>query len=105
MIKDRKESKDEKYKQVYVRDINGERWYTQCFMNEDDYMNLSSVWQSIRSKKLAKNPVCEVCGAAYHLRIHHIRYPEIWGEEPLEDLMTVCDICHNKIHGKSVYPT
>lgn len=102
MTKDRNPCPDEPYKQVFIKELNGIRWYTQCRMNEDDYMNISDIWQKFRRRKLQLNPVCELCQAAYNLRIHHVRYPEVWGEEKIEDLMTLCDTCHNKIHKKGI---
>lgn len=101
MIKERKPCQDKQYKQVFVKEINGVRWYTLCQMNEDDYMNISPVWQRLRRKKLQLNPVCEICQSAFNLQIHHVRYPSIWGEEQLEDLMTLCDRCHSEVHRKS----
>ena len=101
MTQERKARPDEPYKQVFIKEINGNRWYTLCQMNEDDYMNISPIWQKIRREKLRINPVCEICQSAYNLQIHHIRYPEIWGEEQPEDLMTVCDRCHIEIHKKT----
>lgn len=33
-----------------------------------------------------------------NLRVHHIRYPEVYGQEQDEDLITLCDECHSKVH-------
>ena len=43
MTRDRKPKPGEPYKQVYVKDINGQRYYTTGNLNEDDYMNLSDI--------------------------------------------------------------
>lgn len=98
MTRDRKPKPGEPYKQVYVKDINGQRYYTTGNLNEDDYMNLSAIWLKLKKKKLRQDPQCELCKTAKNLRIHHIRYPEVWGEEKIEDLMTLCDACHEKVH-------
>lgn len=98
MTTDRKPKPGEPYKQIYVRDINGQRYYTSAFLGSDDYMNLSAVWQKIKKKKLRQDPQCQMCKTAINLQIHHVRYPGIWGEEKIEDLMTLCDSCHEKIH-------
>lgn len=91
-----------KYKHVYIKTINGVRYYSNCMMDEDDYSNLSDVWAKMRRAKLRKNPVCEICGSAINVLVHHVRYPAIWGEEKEEDLMTVCDNCHQQIHNNQI---
>lgn len=100
MTKDRKACPGIQYKPVFIREINGQRWYSKCQMNEDDYMNLSAIWQKLRRRKLQLNPVCERCQSPVNVQVHHLRYPEIWGEEQIEDLMTLCDECHRAVHGK-----
>lgn len=102
MTNERDPRPDEAYKPVFIKEYKGRRWYTQTRMNEDDYMNLSPIWQKLRRKKLQLNPVCEFCKSAMNVQVHHLRYPEIWGEEEIEDLMTLCDSCHSNIHGKPV---
>lgn len=103
MTRERKPCPDKPYKQMFIKEINGQRWFTLCQMNEDDYMNVSPVWQKLRRRKLQMNPVCEYCQSAINIQVHHLRYPEIWGEEQIEDLMTLCDECHRKVHGKDEY--
>lgn len=94
MTNERKPSKDG-YKQMLVKD----GLYTSCKVGEDDYMNLSSKWKELRDQRLAKDDYrCKRCKTAKQLRIHHIRYPEVWGEESVDDLVTLCDDCHSQIH-------
>ena len=102
MTKNRIECPGKTYKRVFIKEMYGDRWYSNCEMNEDDYMNLSSVWQSIRQKKLRKNPICEICHSGINVQVHHLHYPNVWGEESLEDLMTVCDKCHEDIHKEDI---
>jgi hypothetical protein len=33
------------------------------------------------------------------LQVHHKTYSRPWGDERLEDLVTVCWLCHGAIHG------
>lgn len=94
----RKPRPGEPYKQMFIKEVNGIRWYTQCQLNEDDYMNTSDVWMRLRRRKLQINPICEHCQSPFNVQVHHLRYPEVWGEEQIEDLMTLCDSCHTKIH-------
>lgn len=98
MTNERKPCPGKTYKRVFVKEAKGSRWYTQCEMNEHDYMGLSNVWAKLRREKLRANPVCEHCQSGINVQVHHIRYPDVWGEEQMEDLMTLCDECHKGIH-------
>lgn len=60
----------------------------------------SPAWKAIR--KLAINrdrSQCVKCGNKRHLTVHHVRYPERFGTEPLDYLQTLCEDCHNVLHG------
>lgn len=58
-----------------------------------------------RSREIMKrdNFTCQLCGKNHvRLNVHHIRYikgKDYW-DYPDELLMTVCETCHAKIHGK-----
>ena len=83
-------------------DSKGNIIYSDAKIGESDYMNLNNgIWIKIREdvKRRDKN-VCVHCGAAYPLTVHHSKYPQIWGEENLNDLETLCEECHNKVHGR-----
>lgn len=62
------------------------------------YVN-SEVWREKRLK--LDNFQCQMCETAKNLRVHHITY-EHFGHEPMEDLITLCDNCHRKIHEKDL---
>lgn len=67
-----------------------------------EYLN-SEEWQKRRIKILIRDQFqCQICGTGKQLRVHHIRYPEAYGEEPDSDLITVCDTCHKKIHENDI---
>lgn len=58
----------------------------------------SDNWKKIREQVLQRdNHKCTVCGTTDNLVIHHISYDNI-GNEKIEDLITVCEKCHNEIH-------
>lgn len=80
----------------------GEYIYSDTKMNESDYMNLNNgIWLNLREECLKRDGyVCKKCGSSRNPVVHHLRYPAIWGEEELTDLETLCEDCHNKIHGK-----
>lgn len=73
--------------------------YTSTKMPEDDYLH-TDVWRTLREKRLRFDDYrCQRCGTAKNLQVHHLRYPDIWGTENIrEDLITLCDECHNTIH-------
>lgn len=58
-----------------------------------------------RSREIMKrdNFTCQLCGKSNtKLNVHHIKYikgKDYW-DYPEELLMTVCEVCHQKIHGK-----
>lgn len=68
-----------------------QKWYNGTYLQSDH-------WKDTRSKKLKKNPVCEICGSNYKLAVHHKNYNRL-GNEHITDLMTVCYMCHKNIHG------
>jgi 5-methylcytosine-specific restriction endonuclease McrA len=59
----------------------------------------SDKWKEIRQKvfDLDGNRCC-LCGSMENLRPHHRKYPKVLGEEPLNDLLTLCNTCHFKFH-------
>ena len=58
----------------------------------------SDNWKKIREQVLERdNHKCTVCGDTNNLVIHHTSYDNI-GNEKIEDLITVCEKCHNEIH-------
>lgn len=69
----------------------------------DKYLS-SEHWRNLR-KRIAyqRNFTCEKCNkkiiSKYH--IHHLTYENI-GNEKDEDLMFLCEKCHNKIHNGKV---
>lgn len=86
------------YKQIVYEDIKGPNKYTTSYVTEDDYMN-TRVWQKLRGLVLKRDGYrCTECGTGKQLEVHHLSYPDVWGEEPLSELKTVCRECHKKIH-------
>ena len=61
-------------------------------------------WHELRALKLAKQPVCEMCGEDQFLQVHHVepltvqdrfnRY-EPKGYPPLSRLSVLCRDCHS----------
>ena len=42
--------------------------------------------------------VCESCRQRSADQVHHLKYPDVFGLEPLWDLAAVCIPCHKIIH-------
>lgn len=58
----------------------------------------SQKWAELRNKALKRDEYhCSICGCPEALEVHHLKYPDILGTEPLSDLMTLCHDCHVKL--------
>jgi len=66
-----------------------------------DYL-LTGHWQEVREKVLFRDGyMCMLCCSNQSLHVHHRTY-EHRGEEQLHlrDLITLCEVCHTKFHGR-----
>lgn len=67
---------------------------------ESDYERYmrSDDWQAKRQERLEMDGyTCQVCGRTDSpLQVHHRSYAKL-GDEPLDDLITVCETCHSVI--------
>ena len=90
--------KNGKYRCLYYA-RNPSAPYTTATMPEDDYLQ-TDIWRAIRNRRIRMDCYqCQMCGTAKNLHVHHIRYPDVWGTENVEDdLITLCDSCHAKVH-------
>lgn len=68
--------------------------------NYEKYIH-SSAWKRKRERVLKRDHYrCRKCGKSNcRLEVHHLTYKH-FGNEPLEDLLTVCSQCHHRIHKK-----
>lgn len=55
--------------------------------------------EAIRERSGGK---CERCWISNHEVTHHETYAHL-GNEPLEDLLGICRLCHHYLHGKSSF--
>lgn len=61
------------------------------------YLN-SQKWAELRNKTLERDGYhCSICGNPNNLEVHHLKYPDTLGTEPLSDLMTLCRDCHKRL--------
>ena len=57
-------------------------------------------WRTFREKTiLDRNGKCEHCGLDENLVVHHITYETLGNEKP-EDVLVLCNDCHENIHIK-----
>ena len=64
-----------------------------------DYLE-SPEWYAKRAEVLKRdNHRCTECDAQINLHVHHKTYKRL-GNENLDDLITLCYICHMKLHDK-----
>ena len=63
----------------------------------DEYLK-SPEWLRRRERRLFNDGYrCMMCGSAKNLNVHHITYDHVYNE-PMEDLVTLCNRCHSIIH-------
>jgi hypothetical protein len=66
----------------------------------DKYLSYlqSQTWAKLRNLALKRDDYhCSICQNPHNLEVHHLRYPKVLGTEPVSDLMTLCDKCHERL--------
>ena len=67
---------------------------------KDAYYQLPH-WHSVKSKRSEiDGHKCVLCRDIDDLRCHHVCYEKLFCE-PLEDLLTLCECCHDRVHEHS----
>lgn len=78
----------------FVKDLN---YDTSRFAKYNNYLQ-SEEWKLKRNEALIRdNNLCQVCKINSAEEVHHITYINLLNEN-LEDLLSVCKICHTEIH-------
>lgn len=55
-------------------------------------------WRAVKeAREIRDSRRCLLCLSTSELRCHHVSYAKLFGE-PLEDLMTLCEQCHTRVH-------
>lgn len=57
----------------------------------------SEHWKTLRSKILARDKSCFVCGTKQHLTVHHIKPRKHGGKTNERNLITMCGACHDHV--------
>jgi len=56
-------------------------------------------WKAKRADVLERDGFkCQQCSSTYMHNVHHKTYARL-GNESLDDLITLCQVCHRKEHG------
>lgn len=82
------------------RDDTGENWPADRWTGSDrrEYYK-TSLWASRRDIVLNRDKYCcQFCNSTLLLCIHHRTYERFGCESP-EDLITICSVCHTRLHG------
>ena len=67
-------------------------------MKHSDYIR-SKNWKKLRLKVFERdNKWCQDCGVVEATEVHHLHYRNYLNEK-MEDLISLCRICHGKRHG------
>lgn len=71
----------------------------QCSEEYKAYLD-SPKWKAIRERALMRDEYkCRLCGSSEHLHVHHARGAHRFHEENhMEDIITLCEDCHSRIH-------
>ena len=95
----------EKYWQEY--DEQEKQWLEEAqkrqeerkkFLDYYEYLQ-SKEWQIVRRKRLQIDGYkCQMCGTGKNLQVHHISYEHLGQEKEIDDLVTLCKECHQKVH-------
>ena len=48
--------------------------------------------------KIRDNYTCQICGSTEHTQGHHVFDVQFNGEADADNIVTLCDICHKKVH-------
>lgn len=81
----------------YMPAVSSCEKYKRIFIDFNTYLK-STMWKGTRERILERDGYqCVFCGSAKNLQVHHVTYKNIPFEED-DDLMTVCESCHRKLH-------
>lgn len=66
---------------------------------EYDVYITSPTWSRRKSAFFSKHPkVCSACGSKEQIHLHHHTYDRVGGQELDDDLVPLCQSCHNLVH-------
>ncbi len=67
-------------------------------LNYEKYISSSSKWKTICAQiRNRDDNKCRLCDSTEKLHVHHLTYERL-GNERLQDLVTLCELCHSDQH-------
>ena len=60
-----------------------------------DPVSYHKLWEEILKRDGWR---CQHCGSMSELQVHHIQSRSLLGDDAERNLITLCALCHNKIH-------
>lgn len=64
---------------------------------------VSEDWKKLRQKRLQMDGhICQHCRTGINLQVHHTSYRRLGQPEEIEDIITLCESCHYKVHEKDL---
>lgn len=63
----------------------------------------SEKWREKRRLALKRDGYrCQMCGTGINLNVHHISYANLGTDAEMDDIVTLCEKCHEKVHVKDL---
>lgn len=60
----------------------------------------SNEWQWLKNEVMYRaKGICELCGKTCATEVHHVKYPKMFSEDHPDNLLALCQPCHDKQHG------
>lgn len=60
-------------------------------------------WQIVRKLAIRRaGGKCSNCESTKRIQVHHLTYANLW-HEYTNDVVVLCDVCHNILHGQYIY--
>jgi len=87
----------EKARQVYTaqREAGSAEWWIwyEAYLQSDE-------WSKIRTEVLRRDQhICQGCRERRATHVHHLTYDHVGGNEFLFELISLCEVCHKRLHG------
>lgn len=103
--KEEKEQPKPSYIPDNVTTKENQTYLRKLFINKKLEYLKSDTWHQKQRLALARdNHTCTSCGSTKNLHVHHDAGYNLIPNEPIEDLRTLCNICHKAFHDTHGYP-
>lgn len=84
--------------------LMGQQKQSQRQQQYDEYLKTEH-WRILRNMVLERDGFkCRQCKGMENLQAHHVFYRPRWEDSMVKDLVTLCNDCHEKVHGIKTAP-